>query len=555
MSQPHRPLVTVHDPSGPSPAPDLLGSAVPPERSRDWRPLLATVVGVAGVGVAATGIALAVSLSGGGPQPEAVLPADVFALAKVDLDPAGSQKVAAYELAKRFPGLGVDDVRTLQDDLLARVLADTEDLDYDKQVRPWIGARAAVAGAPDLDGDGEPEVLLALAYDDRAAAERLLPSFVQKALEGDPAYFAFSSREDYVLLAASQEAADAAAGVDEVLADQERYKDDIAALDGDQVAVAWADAAAVWEAVPKEARKAVTTVYGEDFAPEGRFVAGVRLEEDAVEVTGRGFGLDVGSAALTGYALGSEAGEGLVQELPSGAVVAASVAGLGKQVEDAFTLLSSGFGVAPSEGGVGQEDMTEALEQQFGIEIPEDLVRLLGDETALGVYDVDGEPGVGVRTRGSDPAGALEVAERLLEAASQQSTAFSGEFTYEQCLEGVPPEQAAEVCQGLPQQRALAAPEPAQVGVVGELPDGIAYGTSAEVLEKVVGSGGLGDEELFREVVRDADSAASVLYADLQAAMALFGVGEDEDLEALEAVGLSSSAGPDGRFRLRLTVR
>lgn len=547
MTIPDRPLVTV---TGGDHL-DVLGTAEPIDRRRSWGPVIASVIGVAGVGVAGTGIALAVALSGGGAQPEDALPADVFGMVKVDLDPAGGQKVAAYELARRFPQLEVDTAGSLKDDLLRRLLKDSG-VDYDEQVRPWVGARAAVAALPDADGDGSPEPLIALAYDDRAEAERLLPEVLAQAPEEELTAFAFSDNAPYVLLAPSQEIADSAASAERVLADAPAYRDAVDALDGDQVAVAWGDLGAFWTSLPAEAREGAGAVYGDGFAPTGRFVAGVHLENDAVEIAGRGFDLDFGDEALNAYALGTGATTGLVQELPAGAVAAASVAGLGAQVEAVLDVLATA-GFAP-----GGEEMV-ALEQQLGIDLPEDLTVLLGEDIALGVYDMDGEPGVGVRTRGEDPDRALEVAQRLLASATEQAGAFggSGEYTFKQCVQQFPADAGAdaeEVCQGLPSSTTPAAPEPVDLGAVAPVEDGVAYATDAELLDRVTGSGGLGDSEIFQRAVPDTDGAATVLFADLGGLLKLFGA-EQEGLGALDAVGMTSQSGADGQFRLRLTVR
>ena len=548
MTTPSRPPVTL---TGGEPHRDVLGSPEPLERSRSWSSVIATVIGVAGVGVAGTGIALAVAMSGGGPQPEDVLPDDVFVLVKVDLDPAGGQKVAAYELAQRFPELEVDSQGSLKDDLLRRLLEDS-DVDYDQHVRPWVGARAAVAALPDADGDGNPEPLLALAYEDQAAAERLLPELLAQAPDDELTAFAFSDKASYVLLAPSQEIADRAAAAERVLADAPAYREAVDALDGDQVAVAWTDLGAFWSAVPAEAREGAGAVYGEDFAPTGRFVAGVHLEPDAVEVTGRGFDLDLGDEALNAYALGSGTTTGLVQELPAGAVAAASVAGLGAQVEAVLDVMATG-GLAPDGEGMA------ALEQQFGLDLPEDLTLLLGEDTAVGLYDMEGDPGVGVRTRGKDPERALAVAQRLLDKAAEQAVAFGGggDFTFEQCVEGVPADAGVdpqEICEGLPPASNPVAPEPPDLGAAAAMEDGVAYANTQELLDRVTGSGGLGDSDVFQRAVPDTDGAASVVFADLGALLDLFGI-DQEGLDALDAAGMTSQSGPDGRFRLRVTVR
>ena len=549
MQQPGRPPVTIqHGPGGMDSA-DLLGGPVPAERRpRSWRGALTAAIGVSATAVAGTGIALAVALSGGGPQPEDVLPGDTFALVKVDLDPAGEQKIAAYELARRFPDMKVGDARNLPDDLLRRLLAGNDDIDFDKQVEPWIGARAAVAGVPDTDGDGDPELLVALAYDDRKAAERLLPELVATPLNGQDVFFAFSEQAEYVLFAESQQAADTAAQPKQLLADAPGFQRDVAQLQGEQVALAWADLGALWKHLPEQAREAATTAYGAEFSMTGRGVTGVHLSEDAVQVSGRTFGVDLGNDALTNYALGADSGGGLAGDLPADAVAAVSVAGLGRQVQDLFELVASS-----ALGGAQPADL-DTIGEQFGLKIPEDLAVLLGDETALGIYKGAEGPEFGVRTRSADPARGLQVAERLMSSLSQQSTSLGGQLTFEQCAAEVGPTEAAELCEGLPPASAPAPIDPPDLGQVAALPDGLAYGSTREVLDKVTGSGGLGQTERFRQVVPGADQAATAIFVDLQAALAMFD-GSRPGLEALDALGVSSRGGPDGRFEVRLTLR
>lgn len=544
------------DPTVSMSAPDLLGSPVPPDGPpRDWRTVVSAVIGAAAVGIAGTGIGLAIGLSGGGAQPEDVLPADVFAVVKVDFDPSGDQKLAARELAERFPDAGVSDMEDLKHEVLRRLL-DGTDVDYDEQVAPWIGSRAAVAAAPDADGDGQPEVLVVAAYDDRAATEKALPDLLEKS--PSPVHFAFSERGPYVLLAETQLLADAAADPDRVLADNETFDGDAAALDGDQVATAWADLGAMWDSLGEELRDAATTAYGDAFAPHGRFVAGLHLEPDALELTGRGFDLDLGDDALTKYALGTDAGQGLVEDLPAGAAAAGSVAGLGEQVGTLFDLVeSAGFG-----GPAFPNDGVAELELQFGLRIPEDLTLLLGDETAVGVYDLDGTPGVAVRTRTADPAGALTVAQKLLRTAGQLTGAPSLELGYDVCAEqygdlradGVLPDTVPleQFCGG-----AAPAPGSPSLGEVEQVEGGIAYGSTRDALDLVKGSGGLGDSEVFRRAVPESDGAAAILFADLRTLLPLFGMepAELEKMKALEAVGMTSTPGPDGVFRLRVVLR
>ncbi len=83
--------------------------------------VLPTAIGVAAVSVATAGVAVLAFLSGGGTQPEHVLPAGALAFVKVDLDRAANQKLAVYRLAEKSPASAdkVDDEDDVKDQLLA----------------------------------------------------------------------------------------------------------------------------------------------------------------------------------------------------------------------------------------------------------------------------------------------------------------------------------------------------------------------------------------------------------------------------------------------------
>jgi hypothetical protein len=94
-------------PTGAVPAP-----TEQPRRSRTGRKV---AIGAAAAGVVllgGAGYAVAAYLSGGGPQPEEVLPADTIGVVKLDLDPAAGQKAAVASLMGKFPALdGAGDIK------------------------------------------------------------------------------------------------------------------------------------------------------------------------------------------------------------------------------------------------------------------------------------------------------------------------------------------------------------------------------------------------------------------------------------------------------------
>lgn len=557
-------------PVGVSPLLDVVPAQAPAPAGRLRRAALAGVAGAAALVVAGTAWAAASYLSGGGAQPEDVLPASVVAVAKVDLDPAAGQKLAVYRLAQRFPSTK-DDVRDeddLKDQLLRTLLDGNPDVDYARDVEPWIGDRAAVAAVP-VPG-AAPQVLAALAVTDRAVAEESLQRLTADAPD---VAWAFSDRAEYVLVGQTQAAVDAAAAAEEVLADVDAYRDAVDALEGDQIVTAWADLDAVWDAMPEEARAAAGQ---EQFTLTGRVVVGARAESDAVEVVGRTFGVSTGAPAV----VGERAGVDLVQALPEGTVGAVGVTDLGPGLAQLWSELG---GEAPSE--------------DLGLELPDDLVALFGEQTAAAVFE---DSSVAARSRTDDPERAAEVVGDLSEAVPLGLLGLFGGFgmalspdeaygeVYEgEVLEGMPPPGSGELGfetgpglegesvpdwyvegDGLP-----VPPDPgggpgvvdgsraAQTGVVPPdavrvLEDGLVVGSSPEAIDRMASdAGGLGRSEVFRAAVPDADDAGFVLFVDLQRALSMAGAEMTADLEPLEAVGMSSVGGADASFRVRLALR
>lgn len=487
MSTPDRPA---HDPYGPR---DVLGDVVPaaaPGRSRARTGLLAAaVVGV--LGVAGAGAVAAFALSGGGTQPEDVLPANAILFAKLDLDPAAGQKLNVYRLSQRFPEAAreLEGEQTLRDDLL-RQLFEGQDIDYDRQVAPWLGDRVGIAAVP--SGGEEPDVVAALAYTDRGEAERALGEL------GNGTAFAFAFVDDYVLVGDDQAVVDEAAGTEEHLADDARFTEAVDSLDGDHIALAWGDVGRFWDAVPQELRAA----QGAELDPTGQVVLGLRAESDAVEVLGRTIGLRTGAEGQD--VLSSGRGSGLAGDLPAEAVAALSVTGLGESVTAGYEALSDALEALVPD--------LEAQAAEFGIELPRDLATVLGRETAVAAWGDQQAPEVLVRTRSDDPQDALDVLRRAFTASGAEDAGF-------------PFDDYAEARE-----------------------DGLAVGTPAAL---AAGSD-LGDLEAFRRAVPDADAAGLVLWVSVQDALALAQVEPSEDTAPFEAVGLTASGSADAELRLRV---
>jgi hypothetical protein len=335
--------------------------------------LLAALIGAGAIAVAGSAVAFAAVLGGGGAQPEDVLPASALGMVKLDLDPSASQKIAVYRLAERFPSLQdqVQDSDSVKDELLSALFENQDDIDYEADIQPWIGDRVGAALLPGTAGsEDEPQPLMAIAYTDRAAAEKAM-----KDLQADDeeAFYAFSANADYVLLGTSQEAVDGAARTSEVLADAEAWDEGMDALDGDQIVTLWADLDAVYDALPQEAREQAAEVYGLEGDVElgGTVVLGAHAADDHVEVVGKA--LEVESPVQLENGPGTGTGSDLLAGLPEDTVAALSVTHLGAGLAGLF---ETAYGADDPLGIV-------ASAQELGLSLPGDLETLLGEETLL----------------------------------------------------------------------------------------------------------------------------------------------------------------------------
>ena len=525
-----------HDASGPhdgaarpaAGSPEYLGMGAPVDADPSGQPRRWPVLGGVAVGVAAVvglgGWGAFALLSGGGAQPAEVIPADAVAYLSLDLDPSASQKVEAFEILKKFPGLreelGLDTTDDLRRLVFEKIQDEGEctDLDYDSDIKPWIGERLALAAVPD-DKPGADAPVVALQVGDRDAAERGIRALADCGGAGDDFGFAFTG--DYVLVTDSQQRAAAiAAGVEDgSLADDPAFQDWTGKVGDPGILTMYAapgapgyfadlqhDASQGWGGYGPQAglmaesdhnRAAETTrsLY-EDF--KGMAVT-VRFDDGAVEAEFAGEGLPAGLSSSDGTT-----GPGLA-DLPASTGAAFSV-GLPDGWLDGWLDSMNGFLGA----GGSTEEMLAQAEAETGLTLPEDIETLFGDGVSLS-FDADTDLDavfeaqdptrlpVGLRVKGN-PDAILPIVEKL---------------------------------------RAAIGPEADMV--LAEAGDGmVAFGLNPDYLETLLAGGALGDEDSFRDAVPDAERATGALYVNFDA-----GDGWAEHLAELlsDSDGTASPAG------------
>lgn len=363
---------------------------------------LAAVGGTIAAVALATGGALAFNaLSGGGPQPEDVVPADAIAFAKIDLDPSSGQKISAVRLMRKFPALKEQLAGTKDDVDLRRLIVEAaqkdgalKNLSYDTDIAPWVGERFAAA-AVRKDGGTDIAMVMLIASTDEAKAR----AAVAKAGAGEGVCDVVPN---FVRCAeTTEDLAAFAAGSKTPLVDAKGFSSDMSELGEDGIVSMWADIASVFDisaaaqpetaAELREARKQLGN---------GRLFGALRFDGTNVELVGglRGLSLDTPEVK----------GSPQIGALPGDTMAAISMAGVGQTLKSAWAQLETGAGGAESLGSLGSE---------FGLSLPDDLIALLGEQTtlALGGIPADGAPKIALKTDGDQA-----VATKLMTALADQ---------------------------------------------------------------------------------------------------------------------------------------
>lgn len=513
----------------------LVGGPDRPEKGGRRAYLLGGALAVLAVGGGAAAWA-AVSFFGTGAQPAEALPASTLGYVSVDLDPSGSQKIEALKLARKFPAfkeqVGLDADDDVRKWIVEQIARDAEcDIDFETDVEPWLGSRAAVAAVDGADG---PFPVFVLQTTDAGKAETGLEALV--ACDG--AESAWQIEGDWAVVAETEEQVEetVAATDDGALADDEDFQrwtgetGDAGILTAYAAPDAFAAVAALGEDLGYVEDSADVAPFGMAEACPGA------TAEDAEAVPG----FEGGAATLR------FSGDGLEVEVAS----SGGAGGLGGADIDVVrglpedTAAAIGFGVpegwwdafgANLEAVCGDDvdpaRVLQPIAEMTGLDLPADVETLLGDGVALALGGgVDPEALI----NSSDPA-ALPLAMRL--AADPEDA----EAVLEKLRSGSLGQLAPELLQ-------------ADAG-----DGGVALGFDPEFRAEVAADGRLGEQETFRDLVPDADAAAAVLYLNLDQldeAMDQLAGGEQQVIDNLRPLtGLGASLWlDDGVSRARLKL-
>ncbi|MEV0617996.1 DUF3352 domain-containing protein [Nonomuraea sp. NPDC050404] len=483
--------------------PEGFGPAEPGKKGRPtW--IIAVAAALAVVLLGGGAVWAVGAFGGGGTQPNDVLPADSIAYARLDLDPAANQKVALFELARKFTvtkdSFTGEDPRKALFDLINGQDADSK-VDFAKDVDPWLGSRIGFAAVP--SGKEEPDIAVAVQVTDQELAK----AGIAKLMEGDKYGIAF--REDYALLSSTQALADKFAQGEGSLSDNARYSEDMGAVGEQGVLSFWASMGGLMELAKQEVSAEQASAV--EKIKDASFAGALRFDSAYVELAGVVRG-------AKGMAPEGDLPVANLGTLPATTAGALSVSGLDQVVNKQWAEIEK---QAAAAGGAEIKQMIEQAKTQLGVELPGDLATVLGQNFTVAV---DGEGlnsdqikgGVRVAT---DPAKAQAILDKVLQKLSQGGQA---------------PQLAKQSGDGV-----------------------YTVATTDEYAKKLIEEGTLGDSETFQAAIPNPGESNYALFVDLDKIENLYlqsMQGDDKaNAQVLRAVGLSGTqTDTEATFSLRV---
>ncbi len=449
-----------------------------------------------------------------GPSAAEVLPATTLGYVEINLDPSGSQKIAALETLKKFPAFEDNLDLGTKDDIRAKVWELVQkdgtcpDLDYADDISPWLGDRIAVAAVD--DGSDTPVPVVAVEVADAGKAADGLDALLGCDGGTDAGYVI---KDGWALIAETEK--DAQSAVDAAAKSSLESDADFQRITG----AAGGDGIMSMYAAPAVDAKLADSMSGLfDSADLGAVPGGADASVASDEMRSQLEGFK-GAAMKVRFADGSVEAEfagGFPESKLGSSVRKALAEGAGDDVVGTLpddTALAFGSAVAPgwfdavleqvgtTLGDLGSvADMLAESAPQTGLQLPEDAETLTGDSLALAV---SGGVDVEALVNSQDPtqlAAGLKVkgdAAAIESVLDKLRTAMGGD-----------PSQLASASDG----------------------DFVGIGLNQDYADALVADGGLGGTATFKGVLPDAGKSSSLLFLDVDA-------GNDWLVTALEDLG------------------
>lgn len=303
-----------------------------------------------------------------------ITPVDALAIFSVNLSPSIEQKRNLLSIAKRFPDADEQvkgEFDSARDDVLEGILEESG-LDFEKDVKPWLGKEAAAVILPPGDADG-PLFLAMVQTEDKAKAE----AAIAKATRAGDFEGAYAVVDDFVVISSQEDPADNQPALDLIVA--QATKDDgglaesadftkvVDELAGDRLLLGWVDSEAALD-VAEDLGGLEDAEFLRDFG------------KDAI-----GFDLHVEDKAVVFQGVAEATGGGedstveLARTLPATTLAAFTMFDIGETVAKALAAIA---------GAGGGADPTADFEASTGIDLENDILSWMKGETTIVVGDV-----------------------------------------------------------------------------------------------------------------------------------------------------------------------
>jgi hypothetical protein len=467
--------------------------------------------GLAALAVVGVGAWAAAQFFATGAQPSEALPATTIGYASIDLDPSGAQKIEALRTLNKFPAFKDELDLDIDDDIRQAIF---EELDlpegcqifYNEDIEPWLGERLAVAAVD--TGDEDPAIVGVVQVEDADAADAGLAKLRDCGSEGGTSG-GWVIEDGWAVIGENEE--DAQAVVDATdegtLADDPEFQELTAAAGSAGIVTLYAapeagrylsDSMGGMTGFAEDLEQGLTGTDAlgqlsdsgaaldepggdnpmseamKDF--KGMAVA-VRFDDGALEIEAAG---DPGLNLSSFYS--SDRGADVVETLPADTAAAIGVGFEEGWLTQVVEQMSSYTG-----GEMTAADLFEEASRATGLDLPQDAETLLGRSAAVS-FGSEFDPEAFFNSGdGSDIPIALKV----------QGDAEAAKAVVDK----------------------IVAQEPEAGDFLGIDSDGDVFviGPDADYRQAVLGKGSLGDNDVYRDVIRESDKASAVFYVNFNA--------------------------------------
>jgi hypothetical protein len=393
-----------------------------------------------------------------------ITPATALGFLSISLDPSLEQKRNLLSVARRFPDAEVrEDFEENRDELLSGILREVG-LDYERDVKPWLGSELAVAVLPGTSGP-TPLVAVLIEQDDEDAAKAAIDKAnAQAAAEGEQ--IAYRIVDDFVVATDGSDQARAdqtlqafTADGDADLSGSREFADVVDQLHGDRLLLGWIDG------------KDAMQVLGE-FLDAGEFP----IESVLQEAVPTAFDVHAARDAVVMEAVARSTEEGrrgkpeLTEGLPEGSYGTFTIFDIGQALRESLQAVL----------GTGNGDALAEITRETGIDIERDLLSWMGGESVIVAAPApSGQqfPNVGLVIEPTDRAAAEAAVPKLQQALRGLAPAIG---------EGVQPS-------------------------VGLFDDRVVIASSAAYMEQLArdASPSFGESDVYRSVLGESSSDAT----------------------------------------------